>query len=250
MITPHLHLSYVQNLWSIAWVRKALGMAAVTLVLSGFASPDEKPDEKLGRRPIGSLEAPLSSVDSVLRLESGPNSSTGALFAQVMNLGEKPGTNQLVASAKTVAVLLPTSTVSPVPSLPSPQRTTRSPRPEPIDEVSVPTGDVPIEAAVVEGIEEPVTAEPEGPGEFLGTFSVTCYALDGTTASGEPVHEGGVAVDRRVIPFGTRIYIENVGWRVANDTGGSVRGNRLDIWLPNRDDCIAFGHQKLNVYMG
>lgn len=246
MINPHLHLSYVQNLWSIAWVRKALGMAAITLVLSGFAAPDEKPDEKLGERPIGSQEATLSSVDSVLRLESGPNSSTGALLAHVMNLGEKPAESQPAPLPE--VLIVPTSIVPPVPSSSSSQRTTRPTRSEPIDEAPVTTGEVPIEVAVAEGIEEPVPAEPEGPGEFLGTFSVTCYALDGTTASGEPVNEGGVAVDRRMIPFGTRIYIENVGWRVANDTGGSVRGNRLDIWLPNRDDCIAFGHQKLNVY--
>ncbi len=219
-------------------------MAAVSLVLSGFASPDEKP----GEGSIGSLEAPLSSIDSVLRLDSEPNSSTGALLAHVMNLGEKPAENQAAPLPK--ALVLPISIIPPVPSPSSPQRTTRPTRSEPIDEAPVTTGEVPIEVAVAEGIEEPVPAEPEGPGEFLGTFSVTCYALDGTTASGEPVHEGGVAVDRRVIPFGTRIYIENVGWRVANDTGGSVRGNRLDVWLPNRDDCIAFGHQKLNVYAG
>lgn len=85
-------------------------------------------------------------------------------------------------------------------------------------------------------------------GEYQGEFVVTCYALRGRTASGENVHEGGVAVDPRVFPYGTRIHIEGVGWRVANDTGGAIKGNRLDIWRPSSSSCRQFGSQRLSVH--
>ncbi|MDQ3223330.1 MAG: 3D domain-containing protein [Gemmatimonadota bacterium] len=82
---------------------------------------------------------------------------------------------------------------------------------------------------------------------YMGEFLVTCYSLQGYTATGELVHEGGVAVDPQVIPYGTSIYIVDVGWRVANDTGGSIDGNRLDIWKSSYSECISFGQQTLSV---
>jgi 3D (Asp-Asp-Asp) domain-containing protein len=82
---------------------------------------------------------------------------------------------------------------------------------------------------------------------YLGEFVVTCYAIHGRTATGSPTHSGGVAVDPRVIAYGTHIDIEGVGVRVANDTGPRLRGNRLDIWLPSKDACMSFGRQVLDV---
>ena len=82
---------------------------------------------------------------------------------------------------------------------------------------------------------------------MLGTFVVTCYALQGTPATGDHVHEGGVAVDPSVSPLGSRLHIEGVGWRVANDTGGTVDGHHLDIWKPSTAACNAFGAQRLVV---
>ena len=88
---------------------------------------------------------------------------------------------------------------------------------------------------------------PAASGSSLGSFTVTCYAIHGRTATGEPTHSGGVAVDPRVIPYGTRIEIEGVGVRVANDTGPRLRGNRLDVWAPSRSACMSFGRQVLDV---
>jgi 3D (Asp-Asp-Asp) domain-containing protein len=88
----------------------------------------------------------------------------------------------------------------------------------------------------------------EGTRGFLGTFTLTCYALGGHTATGRPVSEEVVAVDPRVIPLGTRIYIGGVGVRTASDTGGAIRGNRLDIWMPSVAACREFGVQHRPVY--
>ena len=82
----------------------------------------------------------------------------------------------------------------------------------------------------------------------LGIFEITCYSLQGTTASGQPVSEAVVAVDPRVIPLGTHIVIDGLGTKVAGDTGGNITGNRLDIWMPSSDDCLRFGRQHRQVW--
>ncbi len=56
-----------------------------------------------------------------------------------------------------------------------------------------------------------VAPAEDGPGEPLGRFSITCYSLRGTTASGAPVAEDGIAVDPRVIPLGSRVYVDGLG---------------------------------------
>lgn len=84
---------------------------------------------------------------------------------------------------------------------------------------------------------------------FLGDFVVTCYALSGRTASGQPVGMNVVAVDRNLIKLGTPLRIGGIGDRVALDTGGNIKGKRLDVWLPNRAACINFGRQTLPVWV-
>ncbi len=51
----------------------------------------------------------------------------------------------------------------------------------------------------------------------------------GTTATGTGVYKGIVAVDPRVIPLGTRMYIPGYGYGIAADTGGSIAGNHIDL---------------------
>lgn len=91
----------------------------------------------------------------------------------------------------------------------------------------------------------PIVLPPLTP---LGTFSATCYDLGGTTASGRPVSMSVVAVDPRVIPLGTPLVIQGVGLRYAEDTGGGIRGARIDVWLPSFGACMAFGVQYLHVW--
>jgi 3D (Asp-Asp-Asp) domain-containing protein/peptidoglycan hydrolase CwlO-like protein len=81
----------------------------------------------------------------------------------------------------------------------------------------------------------PPTTAPTRPG---GTMSVVAsgYCLRGTTATGLPVGPGIVAVDPAVIPLGTRMTIPGYGEGVAADTGGSIKGARIDVWLAS---CAA-----------
>ena len=85
-------------------------------------------------------------------------------------------------------------------------------------------------------------------GRYLGDFVVTCYALRGITASGQRVRPGVVAVDPRVVPLGTELYVGGEGTMTALDTGGNIKGRRLDIWRRTNAECRAFGRQTLPVF--
>ena len=91
------------------------------------------------------------------------------------------------------------------------------------------------------------SASANGGGADLGTFMVTCYALQGTTADGDQAGPQSVAVDPSVIPLGTKIWIQNVGVRTADDTGGSVQGRHVDIWESSEAACTQFGREYLDV---
>lgn len=83
---------------------------------------------------------------------------------------------------------------------------------------------------------------------YLGTFMVTCYDLTGVTASGALAGPQSVAVDPGVIPLGTQLYVDGVGQRTADDTGGAIIGHHIDIWEPSYTQCVDWGVQDRAVY--
>ena len=85
-------------------------------------------------------------------------------------------------------------------------------------------------------------------GALLGSFEVTCHTGKGVTASGRPSSRETVSVDPKVVPLGRRLVIEGVGPRVAADTGGTIKGRRLDIWEPSAAACTRFGRRQLRVW--
>jgi 3D (Asp-Asp-Asp) domain-containing protein len=94
----------------------------------------------------------------------------------------------------------------------------------------------------------PPTSTAGARGALLGSFEVTCHTGKGITASGRPSSRETVSVDPRVVPLGTRLVIEGVGTRMAADTGGGIRGQRLDIWEPSAAACTRFGRRQLRVW--
>ena len=83
----------------------------------------------------------------------------------------------------------------------------------------------------------------------------TAYCLKGRTASGVQSQRGVVAVDPSVIPMGSRLYIESAdgsftyGYAVAGDTGGSIKGNRIDLYMDTKSECMSFGVRNVKVYV-
>ena len=72
----------------------------------------------------------------------------------------------------------------------------------------------------------------------------------GITASGMTARYGIIAVDPKVIPLGTKVYVEGYGYAVAGDTGGVIKGNKIDLCFekPNKE-LMAFGRKNLTVYI-
>ena len=82
------------------------------------------------------------------------------------------------------------------------------------------------------------------------SFVATAYSLRGRTASGRMVSRGLIAADPSVLPLGSRVRLEHPGYSgeyVVGDTGGSIRGRRIDIWTPSASEAMRFGRRTVKL---
>jgi len=85
--------------------------------------------------------------------------------------------------------------------------------------------------------------------EMIATaYTAECAGCSGMTAIGRRAGYGIVAVDPRYIPIGTHLYIAGYGWAIAGDTGGAIRGNRIDLGFDSMTAAMAFGRRQVTVY--
>ncbi|MCE5222528.1 MAG: ubiquitin-like domain-containing protein [Clostridium sp.] len=82
--------------------------------------------------------------------------------------------------------------------------------------------------------------------------TATAYSNHSNTATGRtPVrNEGGlstIAVDPCVIPLGSKVYVDGYGYAIAADTGGAIKGNKIDIYLNSSSECNSWGRKSVNV---
>ncbi|MEK5234118.1 ubiquitin-like domain-containing protein [Paenibacillus sp. FSL L8-0470] len=91
--------------------------------------------------------------------------------------------------------------------------------------------------------------------KMIKNVSMTAYSSEepgiGTrTASGTRVTEGRtIAVDPNVIPIGWWVYIEGLGFRRAEDTGGAIKGNKLDVYYDSLSHARNFGRKSRTIYV-
>ncbi len=93
------------------------------------------------------------------------------------------------------------------------------------------------------------TVSSKAVGASRGMFTATAYCLKGRTAMGHGVRRGIIAADPRVLPLGSRINISGgySGTYLVSDTGGGVKGRRLDIWMPSCAEARRFGRRTVAV---
>ncbi len=82
------------------------------------------------------------------------------------------------------------------------------------------------------------------------TYIATAYSLRGRTASGKMVAKGLIAADPRHLPLGSRVRVEAgaySGEYLVADTGGMIRGRRIDIWTPSSREAMRFGRRPVKL---
>lgn len=96
-------------------------------------------------------------------------------------------------------------------------------------------------------------AEASRRGRALSVIASAYTAHDDGNSSytygGNLVRKGLVAVDPSVIPLGTRLYIPGYGYAVADDIGGAIQGQRVDLAFDNRDEALQFGVRRITIYI-
>ncbi|KGK89448.1 hypothetical protein DP73_10420 [Desulfosporosinus sp. HMP52] len=81
-------------------------------------------------------------------------------------------------------------------------------------------------------------------------MKASAYCMPGgKTATGASVGKGIIAVDPRVIPLGKSVYVEGYGYAKALDTGGAIRGERVDLYMDSRQAALSWGVRTVTVYV-
>ncbi|MFR3909803.1 MAG: 3D domain-containing protein [Clostridium paraputrificum] len=85
-------------------------------------------------------------------------------------------------------------------------------------------------------------------------MEATAYYGHGITAMGtKPVRDPNglstVAVDKTVIPLGSKLYIPGYGYAIAADTGGAIKQMKIDLFMNTREECYAFGRRNVTVHV-
>ncbi len=79
-------------------------------------------------------------------------------------------------------------------------------------------------------------------------YTPNCAGCSGTTRTGAQAGHGVAAVDPHVIPLGTKLYVPGYGHALAGDTGGDIKGRRVDLGFNSERQAQHFGRRKMVVY--
>ena len=101
-----------------------------------------------------------------------------------------------------------------------------------------------------------VAETEEASTSYKATYKMeaTAYAGDTITATGvAPVRNPNglstIAVDPSIIPLGSKVYIPGYGEAIAEDTGGAIKGHRIDLFLNSENECINWGRRNVTLYV-
>lgn len=84
------------------------------------------------------------------------------------------------------------------------------------------------------------------------TVESTAYSLGGFTSSGsrtnrDPNGYSTIAVDPRVIPMGSKVYVEGYGYAIASDTGSAIKGNIIDVFFNTEAEALNWGRRNVKI---
>ncbi|RFB12523.1 LysM peptidoglycan-binding domain-containing protein [Bacillus sp. HNG] len=82
-------------------------------------------------------------------------------------------------------------------------------------------------------------------------YTATCEGCSGITSTGINLLENPnakvISVDPSIIPLGSKVYVEGYGEAIAGDTGGAIKGNKIDVFIPSKQEAINFGRKQVKV---
>ncbi|WP_050179781.1 LysM peptidoglycan-binding domain-containing protein [Domibacillus robiginosus] len=119
---------------------------------------------------------------------------------------------------------------------------------------AAPAKAAPAQQATTQAAAEPAQAAPQSGKTLTVTataYTAQCAGCSGVTATGIDLNNNPnkkvIAVDPNVIPLGSRVYVEGYGEAIAGDTGGAIKGNKIDLHVPNNDAAYSWGVRTVNV---
>lgn len=82
-------------------------------------------------------------------------------------------------------------------------------------------------------------------------YTAYCTGCSGTTAYGIDLrtnpNQKVIAVDPKVIPLGTKVWVEGYGEAIAGDIGGAIKGNKIDVFIPSYTNAMEWGVKKVKL---
>ncbi|MFJ7934766.1 3D domain-containing protein [Sporosarcina sp. NPDC096371] len=82
-------------------------------------------------------------------------------------------------------------------------------------------------------------------------FTANCNGCGGVTATGINLKSNPdmkvIAVDPKVIKLGTKVHVEGYGYAIAGDTGGSIKGNKIDVFFPTKNEAYKWGRKNVKI---
>jgi 3D (Asp-Asp-Asp) domain-containing protein len=175
-----------------------------------------------------------------------------------------------VAAAPVVTKSSPAPVIAPVASKPvpvnaakvevtaTPDTTVKSSAPAPAAPVAADTKPAPAETSTATKESSPAPAAAPAPDTSskeitvkATAYTASCEGCSGVTATGVNIKDNPdkkvIAVDPKVIPLGSKVYVEGFGEATAADTGGAIKGNRIDVFIPTEQAALKFGVKHLKV---
>lgn len=82
-------------------------------------------------------------------------------------------------------------------------------------------------------------------------YTASCNGCSGITSTGINLKRNPdakvIAVDPTVIPLGTKVYVEGYGYAIAGDIGGSIKGNKIDLFFPTKAEAYKWGRKSVKI---
>lgn len=141
------------------------------------------------------------------------------------------------AAAKAAAPAAQSQPAAKAPAKEAPKSTQAAPTP-----ASAPAASKPAAASTQSGKEMTVSAT---------AYTAYCAGCSGITRTGIDLRSNPnqkvIAVDPSVIPLGSKVWVEGYGTAIAGDTGGAIKGNKIDVFIPSQSEALNWGRKNVTI---